>query len=448
MKQNILYVAAVLLLSSMTLLHAQEKRLTLNEALALAKEGNKTLQIQALEEIHSQEVTQEAKNGFLPGISANGVYSYYFDRQVIFLPGSFAGTTNPVQDITVGGRNVLNAYVSLYQPIIANSKVQQIKMAKINEKIENGKSEDMRSRVALQVSTHYLDMLMMNRQLELLEESLVRNEKVLKDSKSLYEQGRGLKSDTLRSSIAVGNLKSSVSYLKNTIDVSSMELKRLIGLETVEKIKWIDELELIAAGPEKEEYKLDEALVLAVKNRKDIHVQKLTIHLEQQKMKRFQAEQLPQLSLIGQYQVQAQADNLDIEEYAYPRTSFVGLQFTVPIFSGNRIKSQISQARIKSEQEEVRLTDLNNQVRTELATLLSKKEEGLLQLEIQKNTRLLAEMNLQMVEDRYKNGLGSRLELTDAELALTQAKISYFNAIYNLRINQVELHYTLGLLDL
>lgn len=448
MKQNILYVAAVLLLSSMTLLHAQEKRLTLNEALALAKEGNKTLQIQALEEIHSQEVTQEAKNGFLPGISANGVYSYYFDRQVIFLPGSFAGTTNPVQDITVGGRNVLNAYVSLYQPIIANSKVQQIKMAKINEKIENGKSEDMRSRVALQVSTHYLDMLMMNRQLELLEESLVRNEKVLKDSKSLYEQGRGLKSDTLRSSIAVGNLKSSVSYLKNTIDVSSMELKRLIGLETVEKIKWIDELELIAAGPEKEEYKLDEALVLAVKNRKDIHVQKLTIHLEQQKMKRFQAEQLPQLSLIGQYQVQAQADNLDIGEYAYPRTSFVGLQFTVPIFSGNRIKSQISQARIKSEQEEVRLTDLNNQVRTELATLLSKKEEGLLQLEIQKNTRLLAEMNLQMVEDRYKNGLGSRLELTDAELALTQAKISYFNAIYNLRINQVELHYTLGLLDL
>lgn len=53
-----------------------------------------------------------------------------------------------------------------------------------------------------------------------------------------------------------------------------------------------------------------------------------------------------------------------------------------------------------------------------------------------------------MTEDRFKNGLGSRLELTDAELALTQAKINYLQAVYNLRILHTELQHALGVLEL
>jgi outer membrane protein TolC len=53
-----------------------------------------------------------------------------------------------------------------------------------------------------------------------------------------------------------------------------------------------------------------------------------------------------------------------------------------------------------------------------------------------------------MMNDRYKNGLGSRLELTDAELALTQAKINYLQAVYNIRVLHIELQRSLGVLKL
>lgn len=449
MKTNILYILTVLLLiSSGNVLLAQKRTLALTDALEMAKQGNKALQVQLLEEIQAKEMVRETKSGLLPSISANAAYSYYFERPIIFLPGSFAGTDKPVQDVAFGGRNAFNTFVSLNQPILAPAIHERTKASQISEKIEIKKTADLQSRVALQVSTRYLDMLMMNRQLGLLDQSLQRNIKVLQDSRSLFAQGRNLKSDTLRSFIAVENLKSSVSYLKNSINVSGIELKRLIGLEEPTEIELTDQLELGIETNQSEFYKVDEAFRIAEMNRNDLNIQKLTIDLQQSKIKTARAELLPQLSLIGQYQLQAQADDMRFGQYALPRTSFLGLQLSVPIFNGGRTKSQISQAKIKAQQEDIRLNDLKDGVKTELATIVSKWKEAISQMDIQETTVKSAELNYQMMEDRFANSLGSRLELTDAELALTQAKINYLNAVYNLRMLHVALQHALGLLSL
>ena len=449
MKKNISYIVTILLLiSSVNIVYAQKKTLSLTDALEMAKQGNKALQVQVLEEINAKEKTRETKGALLPTISANLGYSYYFDRQVIFMPGSFAGTNKPVQDIAVGGKNIYNGFVSLYQPIFSPAANQLTKASKINEKIEREKTADLKSQVALQVSTRYLDLLMMNSQLGLLDQSLQRNIKALQDSRALLAQGKGLKADTLRSFIAVENLKSSISYLKNNVEVSGIELKRLIGLNDVSELELTDNLELGIEANKSEFYQVDEAFKIAEVNRKDLNIQKLSIDLQQKKLKATQAMLLPQLSLVGQYQVQAQADNMKFGEYALPRTSFLGLQLTVPIFNGYRTKSQISQAKIKAEQEDIRLNDLKDKVKTELATIISKWKEANTQMDIQKTTVQSAELNHHMMEDRFKNGLGSRLELTDAELALTQAKINYLNAVYKMKMLHVELQNALGLLNL
>ncbi|MCQ9639513.1 TolC family protein [Chryseobacterium sp. WG14] len=449
MKKNISYIGTILLLiSSVNILYAQKRTMSLTDALEMAKQGNKALQVQVLEEINAKEKTRETKGALQPTISANFGYSYYFDRQVIFMPGSFAGTSKPVQDIAVGGKNIYNGLISVYQPVFTPALHHLTKASKINEKIENEKTGDLKSKVALQVSTRYLDILMMNNQLGLLDQSLQRNFKALQDSRALLVQGKGLKSDTLRSFIAVENLKSSISYLKNNAEVSGIELKRLIGLDDASELELTDVLELGIEADKSEFYQIDEAFKIAVANRKDLNIQKLSIDLQQKKLKATQAMLLPQLSLIGQYQVQAQADDMRFGEYSLPRTSFLGLQVTVPIFNGYRTRSQISQEKIKGQQEDIRLNDIKDKVKTELATIISKWKEANTQMDIQETTVQSAELNHRMMEDRFKNGLGSRLELTDAELALTQAKINYLNAVYNLRTLHIELQNALGLLSL
>lgn len=447
---KISYLITILLYFSSVVkqLNAQTRVLSLASALEMAEKGNKALQAQILEEIYAAELTKETTGAMLPTISADLAYSRYFDRQTIFLPGSFAGTAKPVQEVAVGGKNAWNGIVALYQPVFSPALSRQRKTAAINQQLEQQKTADLKSRIALQVSTHYLSILMMTEQLGLLEQSLQRNIKALDDARSLFNQGRALKSDTLRSFIEVENIRSSSSYLKNSIKVSLIELKRIIGMDDTETLELSDKLASPMGTIQNEFYSLDEALKIAEQNRKDLLIQHIQIDLEEKRVAVKQAALLPKLAFIGQYQVQAQADDLRIGNYAWPRTSFIGLQLSAPVFNGHRNRSQINQAKIRWRQEQIRLDDFRQEIKMQLASIISKWKEANSQLKIQKTTVHSATLNYQMNEDRFKNGLGSRLELTDAELALTQARINCLRANYNLRILYTEMQHALGLLNL
>lgn len=422
------------------------KRISLSEALALAATGNRQLQIQALEEAYRREVTRETKSRLLPDVTAGASYQRYFDRQVIFLPGSFAGTAKPVQDVAVGGKNAFNGLVSASQPILNEAAWRQAKAAVYDEKIQREKTANLKGNLGTQISIAYFDMLLMQSQLALHQQSLERNEKALKDTRSLFAQGRSLKQDTLRAFIAVENLRSSISYLHNNLEVAGIQLKRLIGIDDTTALALSDTLaaEVPAAGV----YTLEDAMATAIQRRNDMAVQKLLTEKSVVDIAVAKAERLPQITVVGQYQLQAQADNFRLGQYVWPPTSFVGLQIAMPIFTGNRLKAKISQAGIRKQQENIGQDDLQQSVRAELASLLSQWKEANEQLHIQQRTVELAQISYGMMDDRYRNGLSTRLELTDAELALTQAKLNHLQAIYLHKVVLVRLQRAQGLLQL
>lgn len=142
-----------------------------------------------------------------------------------------------------------------------------------------------------------------------------------------------------------------------------MELKRLIGLEDTRELELTDQLESEIKTDRTDFLNVSEALEIAEINRNDLSVQELVIAMQQQKLYATKAELLPKIALIGQYQIQAQADNLKFNNYAWPRTSFLGLQISVPIFNGGQSKSRINQARILTQQEQVRLNDLKDEIK-------------------------------------------------------------------------------------
>lgn len=436
----------LMLMAGSISLNAQQTMLSLSEALEMARNGNKQLQVQALEEIHSGALTRETRNAYLPNIAAGASYMRYFDRQIIFMPGYFVGSTSPVEDVAVGGKNALNGFVSLYQPIVEPSIISQLQVDKLNEQIEKEKTTDVQRQIAHKIATLYLNMLWMNEQTGLLEQSLQRNIKALEDTRLLFLQGRAIKADTLSNFIAVENLKSAVSYLKNNIEVSELDLKRLIGMETENRLVLTDKLEFDPASNQLQFGSVEEALKIATENRQDLNIQQLIIDLQQKKLAATRASLIPKLGFIGQYQVQAQADDFRLD--TWPRTSFLGIQLYVPIFDGNHTRAQTVQAKIKTEQETVRLNNLKDEIKTQLSTILSKWQEARRQLNIQQTQVQSAELNHQMMEERFKNGQSTRLELTDAELLLTQSKLSHLQAIYTLKVLNIELQNALGMLEL
>lgn len=423
----------------------QNRTLTLNEAIVLASKGNKSLLIQRTEEKRYGEIAKESNAKLLPSIAVAANASHYFDRQVIFLPGSFTGTANPVQDVRVGGLNTFNSTISLSQPLLLTNALREKKVALVEQQIQSEKTKDLEAEMIYQVSKDYYGILLMDSQMKLQEKSLARNIKALEDSKSLYREGRGLKVDTLRAYIQVENLKSSVAHLKSQIEIAKSRFKRLIGLPQEEEIALQEEA---LTGDAILLSFTDSSGTAEVSNRKDILVQKLSITLEEKKLSASKSQRLPQVSLVGQYQLQAQADDLDLETYTWPETSFVGLQLSIPLFTGGSLNSKVKQREIAIQKEKLRLDELKDQADDEISTVRSNYKNALSQFDIYKRTLEAAELNYTMNSNRYSNGIGSKLETTDAEVILSNAQFNFLQATYELKIIDVEMRKAMGLLKI
>ncbi len=434
----------ILTFFSTQFLVAQTINVSLNEARELVTKNNKMLAIQKLQEERYREVTSELRGELLPTVALNGTVSHYFDRQVIFLPGTFAGTQNPVQDLSVGGLNIMNTSVTLLQPLIAKSISRHKNVAKLEEKIQSETTQELQSQLVYQMTTAYYGIQLMKSQLQFQEKSLARNQKALIDAKSLFAEGMALKVDTLRSYIAVENLKSSISYLNNNIEIANGKFKKLLGMETTTTIVLTDPLLL---EDENEKFiLLEQKIKSGTDNRNDVKRQLLNIEKEERKLSAVNSKYLPQVSLIGQYQLQAQADDLKVGHYTFPKTSFVGIQVSLPIFSGGTITSQARQSKIKIEQEKLNLEDLKEEVNLELNAIAGNWKNAKAQLDIQKKTVGAAEINYTINSNRYLNNLSSMLEVNDADLALNTAQLNYLMAVYELKVLTIEYAKALGLL--
>ncbi|MEP2668087.1 MAG: TolC family protein [Cyclobacteriaceae bacterium] len=445
MKNNIKQmVIGFLTLTTMTLGLAQEHKVSLSEALMLAKENNKSLKVHYLEEKFAEESIKVSKGNLLPSLSANGNYSYYFDRQVIFMPGSFVGSeTDPVVDVAVGGRNTFSTSISLHQPIVSEAARRQVKSAKIEKAQQGQMTLDHKARLTVLLTSTYLKALLIRESLNLNQQSLERNLRSLDDSRSLLRQGKSLKIDTLRNFIAVENLGTTVTYLESQYEVTLLQLKQIMGLQQDDVLVLTDNLEHDNSIQYFEPYHVVDEIL---SNRPDLQWRKLTVELNKSLMSQSQAQRLPTVSVVGSYQLQAQSDNRQFDAYRWPRTSFLGLQANVPIFTGNKINSRIRQSSLRTQASELELLDAMENAKTEVAGLESKLKEVLQRLTVFERTVEAAEMNYRIVNDRYKNGLSSRLEITDAELSLTEAKMNQLHAVYNVRMAKLEMDKALGLL--
>lgn len=427
-------------------LYGQQTKLSLEQALEIANEKNKTLRVEMLESKALREETKVSKALMLPTVSASGSYAYYFDRQVIFLPGSFAGNeSEPVVDVAVGGKNVFNSYLSLQQPIVSESSRRQIKTARINESINVLDLKDARAKLNVDVTSTYFQALLVNESIALNKQSLARNLKSLEDSRLLLFQGKSLKVDTLRNFIVVENRKTTISYLENQHNVIMLKLHQLLGTDGNVSFELTDSLK---HDTEAQYFTAVEALSTdAIQNRPDIRSQKLNVELSRNIVSQNRALRLPTVSLVGAYQVQAQADDRKFDSYRWPKTSFIGLKANVPIFSGNRVNAKVRQSNLRMQSDELRLQDATQKANTEIVTFRNNLKEVMQRLSVQKKTVHAAEINFNIINNRYRNGLSSRLELSDAELALTDAKMNHLNTVYNVKIAKLQLEKALGVLQ-
>jgi outer membrane protein TolC len=413
--------------------------LSLSEALTLAMDHNREIKVAGLDIARSAEEKKVARSLSLPAAGITGQASHYFDLPPFFGLGDASG--NKVPYGRYGGKDQLTATLwvtqSLYNPA---SKPALLRSEKVEEqnKLLLG---DKQTAIAAGVRQTYLRILVLGERIRLQKESLGRNQKALDDAKSLLAQGRALRVDTLRAFTSVKNLEPDLLRLSYAIEVGKLQLKTLIGIDSAQEVVLSDSLSLppaVAIPDEKEAY------AEAEKSRPDLGAMALQPGIDEQQIRLADAARRPSVSLVGQYNIQTQANRFNYFDALYPSTPYVGAQVSIPLFSGNANLAKVREARLSRQQSVTRFDNARSQLRAEVRQAVADALEASARIRTRITVKEAATLSYDITQYRYANGVASRLELTDAELALTTAQSNYLEAVFDYISALIELDRTRG----
>ncbi len=425
---------AVLLFITATQLQAQS--LSVQDALTLAQANNPELKAAQLEIEKATQQKIVARSLFLPQISASGTASHYFQLPAFFGFGESATGNSKIPFGRFGGEDQTNAFLSVYQPLynaLAFPSLQRSQLI-LQQSVVASRSKEIE--ILSQIKTNYLQIVILNERIELINESISRNKRVLQDSKSLFLQGKGLRVDTLWAYTSLKNLEPDLVKLTFAIETAKLQLKAIMGVDSLSNFTLSDSLVVPAQQEITDEESIYQQVML---NNPEYQLLKLQELTNKQQTKISSASRLPVVSLIGQYQVQSQTNNFDYGNAYYPTSSFVGLQVSVPLFTGFSSVAKIKHASLSKQQSTLLVANKERQLKAKVHESIANIKESVLRLDNTAVVQQTANLSYNIIRYRYKNGISSRIELTDAELELSRAQSNYLEAVYDYIAATIEL---------
>ncbi len=340
-----------------------------------------------------------------------------------------------------GGKDQLSGLLSAVQPLYNPQAFPSLQRSRLQEQDSRVALQGKQIEVLSSIQQTYLKILVLNERIKLQKESISRNQRVLQDSKSLFLQGKGLRVDTLRAYTAVKNLEPDLARLSYAVQTTKLQLKAQIGVDSLEDLILTDSLVVPNPGP----LPAEEEVYAEAKNNNPYY-QSLVLQeqISAQQVRVTSGVRKPTLSAVAQYQVQTQTNRFDYGNAYYPSSSFVGLQFSVPLFTGLGNQARVRQAAASRDQSALALQNAYKQLHAQVHEALSGNNEAMLRLDNTAIVKQTAELSYTIVQYRYKKGIASRLELNDAELALSTAQSNYLEAVYDYLSARIVLNRLMG----
>ncbi|MBL6956502.1 MAG: TolC family protein [Chlorobium phaeobacteroides] len=420
----------------------QSVTLSLDEAVSIGLERNRDLEVARLDRAIARQKVREAWAGVLPQLDAGFDYTRTLEPSVIYFPDIFGGDPTRFTPLEISQDNAMVASLSLSQPLFNLKALAGIKASSTVRKISMEAYRQTEADVISDIKIAYYNVLISDRQVTILEQSISRWETALRDSRSLFREGVAADIDTLKAYLSVENIKPDLIQARNNAVISRTQLKNSIGIDPESTMVLSDSL-VYSKGAYPDD--ISAAYAEALSARPEVRQLELQIEAEAQNVNAAQAERYPAINAVGQLQAQTQFnDDVALKDTDWPVTSSVGLQVSLPIFTGFRISSQVEQAKLGRLKTMTRLEDLKADIRAEVEVKLSSLQESQQRIEVQSRTIRTAERSYEITLLRFREGIGSQLELADAELQLNKSKTNYLQAIYDYLVARIQYDKALG----
>jgi len=416
-------------------------KLDLETALRIAHDNNPTIKIADIEIQRVDYAKKEAIGALLPSLNAVGQYTDNVMKQVMFMPESFSALMGGQKYMEMGYKNSYNGVLSTQIPIVNFTLWQNIKNKQNDIDIIIEKSRASKIEMTKQVKDAYYGVLLSKSSLKVLEQSHKNALETLKNIENSYKQGVVSEYDFIRAQVNVNNLNPILINAKNGVELAIMQLRMILSLPAEQNIETQETLESFNKNISLFS-QIDKETALTQNS--DLKILDYNITGLENQLKLINTQHLPMLSASGNYIYQTQSEDFNFKEYNWVSSSSIGLQLTVPLFSGMQKVNQAKQVKMAIKglqlQREYAKDGINLQIQAAINQMKAAKE----QLNVNKDAIKQAERGYEIAKVRYQVGSGTILELNDSELSLTQSSLNYQQSLYNFLSAQANVEKIMG----
>ncbi|WP_428331110.1 TolC family protein [Mucilaginibacter sp.] len=375
-------------------------------------------------------------SAWLPQVTSAGEYDHYFKGSPAAsaaLAGS--GTTTSVKEFSSLG-------LQASQVIYNNDVLQAAKAAKYSRLYYKENIVSSQINVVSDVSKAFFDVLLSQKQLDILNEDIARLQRSLKDAYNRYSAGVSDKIDYKQATISLNNSLASRKQTAEAIKSKIAYLKQIMGISANNNLI----LSYDSTHYEQEAY-IDTNQKLDVNNRIEYRLLQTTKGLQNVNVNYYKYGFLPSISAVGSYSWLYLSDKFsNLYNQSYPN-AYAGLSLSLPIFQGTKRLQNLSKARLQVDRTDLDIVNSANTINTEYVQALAGYKSNYTSWQYIKQNVDLAKDVYKVVSLQYREGIKTYLDVIVAQSDLRTAELNYYNALFQLLSTKIDLEKSLGILS-
>ncbi len=433
---------------------------SLPEAIAYGLENSSTIRLQELNILDADEQIMEYKTTGIPKVNASVEYQYFLDIPTQILPDFLSPTVYgilfeedllPERDINTDatapvqfGRNQnLTAGVNLSTMVFDYGWFKGLKAQQMYRDLVQKQLEQSEFDIRANITKAYLAVLVAERNVELLQDNINNLSRIREETSALYENGFAEQLDVDRLDLSLENLTTERDNIQRLIGVSKNLLKFQMGYPIAEEIELKDGFDDLVDHTITESIDLNEPVNFSKRPEYEAILKGLELQEVNQQLIRSGA--LPRLDAFASYSGTLQRNDLfDSNEAGWFPTSVVGLNLTFPIFDGLNRKTRLDRAKIDMDKTVIQKREFERGMTLEVQNSRIQFINARQTMIANRRALDLAQKIYDVANIKYKEGVGSSLERSQAETDLYAAQNKYINSLYDLIVAKTDLDIALG----
>jgi outer membrane protein TolC len=334
----------------------------------------------------------------------------------------------------VGPFSYTSVEAAASQTLFSFESLQRFRSAHSAEEAAQLNYQDILDAVTLTVGNAYLQVIETDSRIQ-AQEAQVRNARALYDQAlDEVQAGTAPRIEATRTEVQLHTEEYNLSVARNHFQVAKLALGRAIGLPLGQEFELADQLPYSEINPPT----VEDALNVAYKSRGDFRSALDSEKSAAQTLSAARGKRYPVVAVNGEY-----GDIGPTLGHSHGDFTFQA-GISVPIFTGGRIKGDITQAEAELHQRKAEAENIRGQVDYDVRTAFLNLNAAKEQVTVAKQNVDLANENLARSKDRFASGVTDSVEVVQAEQSLASANDQFITSLYNHNLAKLSLARALG----